>query len=108
MRYLRSGKDASPYLFVGQKGQLTRSGALQMVKRVFRAHGIEGISPHDLRHTFAMTYMDSNDARVEDMMEVGGWKSDSVARYYAKHSQKRRAIRASRKHLPGAKLERSA
>lgn len=46
-----TSKDAR--LFVGQRGALTTSGVWRIVEKYAQRAGIEGVSPHVLRHTFA-------------------------------------------------------
>lgn len=84
----------------GRSGRLSRSGLLNMVKRDFKLIGIENISPHDLRHSFATTYMDREESQTVDLMAVGGWKSESMVRRYSRAGRERRAIREFRKHSP--------
>jgi integrase/recombinase XerC len=91
----------SPWLFSGQRGQrITRSGVLQMVKRTFDGLGWPNIGPHDLRHTFATTYLDANPHGAEDLKAVGGWKSDTMVQMYAKKGRARRSALSFRQNSP--------
>ncbi len=40
-------------VFIGQRGPLTESGVWRIVRKYAHLAGLEGISPHSLRHTFA-------------------------------------------------------
>lgn len=80
--------------FTGLRGPLTRSGVLQTVKEAFERVGLTGISPHDLRHSFATAFMNNPDARESDLMELAGWKSPSMVRRYSKSGRQQRAIEA--------------
>ena len=93
-----------PWLFPGTRGQLTRSGLLQMIRKAFVEIGVDGIGPHSLRHTFATHFLDGSDAHVSDLMMIAGWKSESMARRYTKDGRQRRAIKAHRENSPLSRL----
>lgn len=44
---------AAPQVFIGQRGPLTESGVWRIVHKYALLAGLEGVSPHVLRHTFA-------------------------------------------------------
>jgi len=45
-------------LFLGRNGRpLAREGLRQIIRRVARRAGVEGVHPHRLRHTFAVNYL---------------------------------------------------
>lgn len=95
----------SPWLFTGRRGTpLTRSGLLQIVKESFQEIGVQGIGPHDLRHTFATHFLDGEGAQVADLMTIGGWKSEQMARHYTKEGKQRRAMKSHRENSPLARL----
>lgn len=109
-RWERHRKDSSPYLFVSlggtTKGQpFTRNGLFQFVQRIFAEHGLAGIGPHDLRHTFATHFMDDPEAREGDLMTLAGWRSERMARRYTRQGQTRRAIAAHRRLSPVERLQ---
>jgi site-specific recombinase XerD len=57
-RYLRGTPDLpTDPLFRGQRGELTRSGILQLVERIAREAGVSDAHPHRFRHTFAITFL---------------------------------------------------
>lgn len=102
-RRARKDKD-SQWLFTGTKGQLTRSGILQIIKKTFAEYGVEGIGPHDLRHTFATHYLDDPNAREGDLQTIAGWRSPEMARRYSRSGQNRRAVAAHKRLSPVEKL----
>lgn len=94
-----------PWVFPGRYGKaLTRSGALQLVKKHFATFGIEGISPHDLRHSFATAFMDANPDGEATLQVVGGWKSRTMVARYSKQGRDRRAIEDFRRRSPTSQL----
>ena len=59
-RYLRERRKRSPHselLWLGLKGPMTPSGVRQMVKRRAQQAGLGPIHPHQLRHSFAHTWL---------------------------------------------------
>lgn len=108
-RYLRSRKDTSPWLFIAESGRtkgqpITRSGIFLVVRKVFKAENIEGIGPHDLRHTFATHFMEDESARTDDLMTIAGWRSPSMAARYTKSRKQARAVAAHRRLSPVGRL----
>lgn len=87
-------------IFSGQRGRLTTSGLLQIVKKIFAEVGVPGIGPHDLRHSFATGYMDTNPDGAATAMAQGGWKSESMLRRYSRQGQEARALKAFRENNP--------
>ena len=83
---------------------LTRSGLLQVVKEAFEDIGLKGIGPHDLRHTFATHFLDGDSAKVGDLMAIGGWRSEQMARHYTKDGKQRRAMKSHRENSPLSRL----
>ena len=98
-RWRAKRTDKSEWLFTGQRGRLTESGLLQLVKRIFKEHGMPNVGPHDLRHSFAVAFMARQDegATWQDMKAIGGWKSDGMAQHYAKQGDKMRALKSFRR-----------
>ncbi|WP_372509854.1 hypothetical protein [Nocardia amikacinitolerans] len=63
-RYLRvrarhRPQDENPILWLGYRGAMTGSGIRQMLERRCDAAGIERLHPHQLRHFFSHTWLDS-------------------------------------------------
>ena len=52
-------KPGDDYVFMGDRGHLTRSGIYRIVRHYFAMAGISGpkLGPHRLRHTFGKTYL---------------------------------------------------
>lgn len=100
----RRANKAEPWIFgdtrPGRSARLTRSGMLQLVKKAFEMIDIPGISPHDLRHSMATVYMDRDGAREDDLMAIGGWKSETMVRRYSRTGRENRAMKEFRKHSP--------
>lgn len=102
-RYLRKRTDTLPWLFVGQKGQLQRSGMYLVIRRAFASTG-RTIGPHDIRHTSA-----SHTAglmSVTDQMQTFGWATEHQARHYSAQVAQANAIAAHRKASPLERLGR--
>lgn len=108
LRWTRGRKDSGEFLFVGSRRraglQLTPNGVYQIVNKAFTRLGHPEIGPHDLRHTFATLYLDDPDARLDDLREICGWKSEAMARRYTKQGATRRAIAGHRRSSPLSRI----
>ena len=103
--WVNKRRKSTECLFYGNRGgRLTRSGVLQMVKKAYAECGIPNISPHDLRHSMATGYMDANPHGENDLMVVGGWKSDTMVRRYSKKGRDRRGLESFRANNPMSRL----
>lgn len=106
-RYLRvRAKHAhatSPALWLGKFGPMTGSGLWQMLNRRAARAGIEHVHPHQLRHTSAHVWFDS-DGSESDAMELFGWSSPDMPRRYGRSARTARAQRASRRISPADRL----
>jgi site-specific recombinase XerD len=104
---VRDPADLVDNLFVGRTGQpLTRSGMLQLVRRLGRKAGIDGkrISPHTLRHTFATLYVkEGGDAH--SLQQMLGHTTTKMAEAYV-NLVGRDIAEAHRKYSPVGRLER--
>lgn len=69
-------------IFIGQHGESISPRIVQrFIARYAKAAGLENISPHALRHTFAKSLLDSG-ASLNEVAKLLGHKSlDSTARY---------------------------
>jgi integrase/recombinase XerD len=80
-RHLIAGADAQP-LFVNHRGgRLTRQGFWLILKSYARAAGIDDITPHTLRHSFA-THALSKGAELKDVQHLLGHASISTTQVY--------------------------
>lgn len=88
------------WLWLGQRGRLTDTGVLQVVRRRGRQAGIPNLHPHQLRHLSAHNDADEG-MTVPDMMMKFGWRDDSMARRYGASAATERAL-AHSKAMTGA------
>ena len=100
-RYLRvrrrAGADPeSGPLWLGQRGGITSSGITQMLRRLGRRAGVEGVRPHRFRHTSAHRAQVAG-ITESDLMEVFGWRSTQMVRRYGSSDRAERARAAFRK-----------
>jgi site-specific recombinase XerD len=92
-----------PWLWLGRKGRLTDSGIAQAIRDIGMRAGIPGLHPHVLRHSWRHHAASAGMSR-EDMMALGGWRSDAMLRRYASSTANARALEAARDIALGDKL----
>ena len=68
------------WLGTGGRGPLTGNGIYQLVKRRGEQAGV-AVSPHRFRHHFSHTWLDRGGAEG-DLMELNGWSSPQMLRWY--------------------------
>lgn len=103
-RYLRArerhARRDEPWLWLGQKGHLTRSGIRQMLERRAAQAKISHVHPHQFRHTFAHLWQASGGSE-NDLMYTLNWKSRAMLGRYAASAARERALAAHARMAPG-------
>lgn len=88
MGYLKVRKDSEAALFTSQKGgRLTANAIWKVVKKYGEAAGIEGLTPHALRHTFATNLIRKHGVDIVTAAALLGHSNISTTAVYTKPSQ---------------------
>lgn len=87
---------ADDWLWIGRQGRMTVSGVTEVLHRMCADAGVPRLHWHQLRHTFAHTWL-AEGGNEGDLMALAGWRSRSMLDIYAKSAQVERAHQASRR-----------
>jgi site-specific recombinase XerD len=86
----------SPWLWLTRQGRATDSGIRQSIVKRAEDAGIGHVHPHQLRHTFANSWLAEGGAEG-DLMMLAGWRSGAMLRRYGAAQAADRAQAAYRK-----------
>lgn len=68
----------------GDRGEhFSHSGVRQMLERRGLQAGVQHVTPHRFRHTFADKWLELG-GNIDDLMNVAGWKSVTMPPMYAR------------------------
>ena len=90
-------------LWVGRQGPLSTSGIDDVLHRMCDDAGVPRLHWHQLRHTFAHTWL-ANGGNEGDLMSNAGWSSRSMLDRYAKSAQVERAHAAAKRMSLGDRV----
>lgn len=82
-RYLASRRDSWGWLFVGQRGQLTRQGVWQLVRKWFATIGVtEHVGCHSLRKTWVRLQVEHFGSKLHVLMHALNHSSERQVLQY--------------------------
>jgi site-specific recombinase XerD len=100
-RQHRSAKD--PALWLGVRGPMSGSGVAQIVRKRGEQAGLAALHPHQLRHTFAHSWL-ADGGTEGDLMRLGGWRSRQMLDRYGASAADQRARDAHARHSLGDRV----
>jgi integrase/recombinase XerC len=80
-RQARLDADQQSELFLGQRGPLNRQAVEKLIAKYAQRAGLDGFSPHSLRHSFAKSLLDAGEDLVTVQSLLGHERLDTTARY---------------------------
>lgn len=96
-RKVLPGVDAKTGPFwIGTRGPLTGNGIAQMLRRRGAVAGIEGLHPHQFRHTMAHRWLSAGGTEG-DLQRLAGWASPQMLRRYGASAADQRAREAHKR-----------
>ena len=73
---------AGDHLFIGQRGEPLQPDAVQLIVRKYaRRAGLEGVTPHTLRHSFAKPVLDAGEDLATVSRLLGHERLETTAVY---------------------------
>jgi site-specific recombinase XerD len=101
LAYLRArgqqnGAQNTDRLWTGTRGNLTVQTAWKIVRARGEAAGVEGVFPHQFRHTFGHRFR-LHGGQDSDLQALGGWRDPKMLRRYGASAATERAIEAHRR-----------
>ncbi len=109
-RYLRALEKEHPErvgdeepLWVGRQGRMSTSGITSALHRMCIDAKVPRLHPHQLRHTFAHTWLAAGGTEG-DLMEQAGWRSRTMLDRYARSARVERSHQAAKRMSLGDRL----